>query len=184
MGLYFPNNSPDALVGYVDAGYLSDPQDSKSQTGYVFLQGPTTILWRNTKQSMTTTSSNHSEVIALYEACREAIWLCSIINSIRIRTGKTSLQHPTTIHEDNRACVDQIVKGYMKTDCTKHIDPKFFFTHEQNDKHIHVQWISSQDNYADLFTKPLPAGTHRKHVAAIGMRRLSTLVQDTNTNPN
>lgn len=175
MGLFFPNDNLDELTGYADAGYLSDPQDSKSQTGYVFLQGSTAISWRSTKQSLTTTSSNHAEVIALYEACREAIWLRNTINHILQHTGKALLTKPTKIYEDNKACIDQIITGHMKTDRTKHIDPKFFFTHEQSGKQINVEWIRSQDNCADLFTKPLPAGSHRQHLQSLGMCRLSTL---------
>ncbi|XP_070677881.1 secreted RxLR effector protein 161-like [Malus domestica] len=34
------------LVGYADAGYLSDPYKARSQTGYVFTVGNTTISWR------------------------------------------------------------------------------------------------------------------------------------------
>ncbi len=178
MGLFFPDDNPDELTGYADAGYLSDPQDAKSQTGYVFLQGRTAISWRSTKQTMTTTSSNHSEIIALYETCREAIWLRSIINHILQHTGKKLIEKPTIIYEDNKACIDQIVTGFLKTECTKHIDPKFFFTHEQSGKHIQIEWIKSQENCADLFTKPLPAGTHRKHAATIGLTRLSDLIKD------
>jgi hypothetical protein len=68
MGLYFPKDMKNILVDYIDAGYLSDPDDSKSQTGYVFLQGSTAISWKSSKQTLTCTSSNHAEVIALYEA--------------------------------------------------------------------------------------------------------------------
>jgi hypothetical protein len=31
------------FLGYTDAGYLSDPHNGISQTGFVFLQGGTTI---------------------------------------------------------------------------------------------------------------------------------------------
>lgn len=44
MGLYYPNTSPNKLIGYADARYLSAPDDSKSQMGYVFLQGGTAIM--------------------------------------------------------------------------------------------------------------------------------------------
>lgn len=43
MGLYYSNTSPNEMLGYANGGYLSDPNDSKSQTGYVFLQGGTAI---------------------------------------------------------------------------------------------------------------------------------------------
>jgi hypothetical protein len=31
------------MVGYVDAGYMSDPHNARSQTGFVFLCGGATI---------------------------------------------------------------------------------------------------------------------------------------------
>nr|GEU59594.1 retrotransposon protein, putative, Ty1-copia subclass [Tanacetum cinerariifolium] len=47
LGLYYSNNSKQGLVGYADAGYLSDPHKARSQTGYVLLNGGTTISWRS-----------------------------------------------------------------------------------------------------------------------------------------
>ena len=56
------------MVGYVDVGYMSDPHNAISQTGFVFLCGGTAISWRSAKQTLVATSTNHSEIIALYEA--------------------------------------------------------------------------------------------------------------------
>lgn len=39
MGLLFPNETNFILSSYANVGYLSDPDDAKSQIGYVFLQG-------------------------------------------------------------------------------------------------------------------------------------------------
>ena len=39
LGLFYPNGSNPYLVGYVDAGYLSDPHKGRSQTGYLFTYG-------------------------------------------------------------------------------------------------------------------------------------------------
>ncbi|RVW45253.1 Retrovirus-related Pol polyprotein from transposon TNT 1-94 [Vitis vinifera] len=53
--------------------------------------------------------------------------------------------------------------GYIKGDRTKHISPKFFYTHElQKSGEIDVQQIRSSDNLADLFTKSLPTSTFKK----------------------
>ncbi|KAL5562762.1 hypothetical protein UlMin_032509 [Ulmus minor] len=67
LGLFYPNESKKGLVGYVDAGHLSDPHKARSQTGYVFTCGGTAISWRSQKQTLVATSSNHAEVIALHE---------------------------------------------------------------------------------------------------------------------
>ncbi|KAK4394353.1 Copia protein [Sesamum angolense] len=76
MGLYFEwheNAKATNLVGYSDAGYLSDQHKAISQSGYVFMYGGTVISWRSTKQTLVATSSNHAELIALYEAGRECV---------------------------------------------------------------------------------------------------------------
>ncbi|KAK8505395.1 hypothetical protein V6N12_067362 [Hibiscus sabdariffa] len=56
-------------------GYLSDPHNARSQTGYVFTYGDTAISWHSMKQTITATSSNHAEILAIHEASRECVWL-------------------------------------------------------------------------------------------------------------
>ena len=73
MGLFYSNKSKEKLLGYADAGYLSDPHKARSQTGYVFNYNGTAISWRSVKQTMVATSSNHSEIIAIHEASCECI---------------------------------------------------------------------------------------------------------------
>ena len=85
-------------------------------------------------------------------------------------------ESPTVLYEDNAACIAQLKGGYIKGDRTKHISPKFFFTHElQKKEEIDVHQIRSSDNLADLFTKALPTTTFEKLVHKIGMRRLRDL---------
>ena len=49
MGLFYYNKSKEKLLGYADAGYLSDPHKARSQTGYVFNYNGTAISWRSVK---------------------------------------------------------------------------------------------------------------------------------------
>ena len=82
----------------------------------------------------------------------------------------------TPIFEDNTACIAQVRGGYIKGDRTKHISPKFFYTHElQQSRQIDVKQIRSTDNLADLFTKTLPTSTFEKLVYGIGMCQLCKL---------
>ena len=177
MGLFYQKNSKSKLVGYADAGYLSDPHKARSQTGYVFTYGDTAISWRSTKQSLTATSSNHAELIALYEAGRECVWLRSMIQNIQEECGLESIKgNPTMLYEDNAACIAQIKEGYIKGDKTKHISPKFFFTYDlQKDGVIDVRQVRSSDNLADLFTKSLPTRFFELLVRKIGLRRLKDM---------
>jgi hypothetical protein len=79
----------------------------------------------------------------------------SVIQYIREKCGLSSIKNSTTIlYEDNAACITHITGGYIKGDRTKHISPKFFFTHELHKSgEIDVKQIRSSDNLADLFTK-------------------------------
>ena len=65
MSLFYSNKSNFDLVDYADAEYLSNPHKLRSQTGYLFTCGGTAITWRSIKQTITTTSSNHAEILAI-----------------------------------------------------------------------------------------------------------------------
>ena len=94
------------MLGYADAGYLSDPHKSRSQTWYVFNYNDTAISWRSVKQTMVATSSNHSEILAIHEASRECIYLRSMIQHIRESRGLSSIKgDPTILFEDNVSCI-------------------------------------------------------------------------------
>jgi ribonuclease HI len=165
------------LIGYAYACFLLDPHISRSQTGYVFTYGGTAISWRSQKQTLVATSSNHAEIIALHEASRECVWLRSMTHHIRSTSGLPIREGPTTLYEDNSACITQMKEGYIKSDRTKHIPPRYFaYTQElEKNKEINIQYVQSCDNMADLFTKALPTVTFKKHVQSIGMRHLRDL---------
>ncbi|KAJ9566528.1 hypothetical protein OSB04_002494 [Centaurea solstitialis] len=156
-----------SLYGFADAGYLSDPHTGRSQTGYVFTMGGTAISWHSTKQTMTATSSNHAEILAIHEASRECVWLRNVIQHIRGSCGIiTDKEPPTVLYEDNAACIAQLKEGYIKGDRTKHILLNGDIINQQ---------VRSCENLADLFTKSLPNSTFQRLVHDIGMRRLKDL---------
>jgi hypothetical protein len=140
----------------------------------VFTYGGTIISWRSTKQTLTATSSNHAELIALYNAGWECVWLRSMIQHIQEECVLESVrENPTVIYEDNTTCIAQIKEGYIKGDRTKHISPKFFSTHDlQKNGLINVYQIRSSDNLEDLFIKSLPRNIFEQFSHNIGIRHL------------
>ena len=107
LGLFYLKES--TLKGYADSGYCYDPHKARSRTGYVFTCGNTAISWRSIKQTLTATSSNHFEIIALHEPSRECVWLRSVVHHIRNACGLPLITSiPTTIYEHNAACIEQI----------------------------------------------------------------------------
>jgi hypothetical protein len=120
LGLFYSRSQDPNLIGYTDPGYLSDPHSGRSQAGFVFLQGSTIISWKSSNQTLVSTSTNHSEIIALYEASRKCVWLHRMINHIIQSCGIGMVDTLTIIFEDNSACVAQKETGYIKSNMTKH----------------------------------------------------------------
>ncbi|KAJ1293734.1 hypothetical protein BS78_01G091700 [Paspalum vaginatum] len=150
LGLFYGRNKDSSLIGYTDADYLSDPHNARSQTGFVYLQGGTAISWKSSKQTLVATSTNHFEIIALYEASRECVWLRRMINHILQSCGMNSIESPTIIYEDNAACVVQMETGYIKSNITKHIAPKLFYPHDlQKNRKINILQTKSCDNLSN-----------------------------------
>jgi hypothetical protein len=54
------------IVGYLDSDYVGD--DRKSISGYVFTLAGGTILWKSSKQTVTTSSTIYAKFVACYKA--------------------------------------------------------------------------------------------------------------------
>nr|GFA21662.1 hypothetical protein [Tanacetum cinerariifolium] len=69
---------------YTDAGYLTDVDDLKSQTGYVFVLNGGVVDWKNAKQSIFATLSAKAEYIAAFDAFKEAVWVKKFISGLGV----------------------------------------------------------------------------------------------------
>ncbi|GKB37795.1 hypothetical protein Tco_0882737 [Tanacetum coccineum] len=58
---------------YCDAGFETDRDDTKSQTGYVFILNGGAVDWKSFKQSTTAMSATEAEYIVASEAAMEAV---------------------------------------------------------------------------------------------------------------
>jgi hypothetical protein len=59
--------------GYVDASFDTDPDDSKSQTGYIYVLNGGAVSWRSYKQSVIVGSTTKAEYMAASEASSEGV---------------------------------------------------------------------------------------------------------------
>ena len=65
MFLVYGGDKEHVVNGYLDASFDTDPDDSKSQTGYVFLLNGGAVNWCSSKQSIVAGSMCEAENIAL-----------------------------------------------------------------------------------------------------------------------
>ncbi|GJZ54014.1 putative retrotransposon protein [Tanacetum coccineum] len=71
-----PVNLTDCREKHLDSE--TDRDDTKSQTGYVFILNGGAMDWKSFKQSTTAMSVTESEYIAASEAAMEAVWIGNI----------------------------------------------------------------------------------------------------------
>lgn len=58
---------------------------------------------------------------------------------------------------------------------TKHLDIKLFFVRDHNNRSIGVEHINTNNNCADIFTKPLPIDKFKKFVKVLNSREGNSL---------
>jgi transposase InsO family protein len=138
------------LNGFSDANWAESRIDRKSNSGHLFMLNGGTVSWACRKQNCVALSSTEAEYIALSEASQEAVWLKGICSDFNINMSKAIV-----IQADNQSCIKM-------TDCekfsnrSKHIDTKYHFIKDlKNNNVISLKYVSSENNVADLLTKPL-----------------------------
>jgi hypothetical protein len=153
-----------AAEGYCDADWASQ-SDRHSISGYAFRIGCGAATWSSKKQGLVALSSTEAEYIAATHAGKEICWLRTFMREL----GNPS-DRPTTLHVDNQSTI-AICKDNKFHARTKHIDIRYHFICEAVESgQIHVQYIPTGDNIADIFTKPLARFKLKKFVYLLGLR--------------
>lgn len=150
---YERNEYKNILSGFIDSDWGGNEIDRRSTTGYIFkLFDNCSICWNTKRQASVAASSTEAEYMALFEAVREALWLKSLMTSIKF----DNIQ-PIIIFEDNNGCIS-IASNPASHKRSKHIDIKYHFSREQVEKNIiKLHYIPTGSQLADALTKPLPA---------------------------
>ena len=100
--------------------------------------------------------------MALAEGTKEVLYLRNICASMGI-----TVNTPTHIYCDNQGSIALADNNAERHDRSKHIDIRYHFVKEQTD--IRYQHIGSNDNLADILTKPL---TRVQHQSAIRLLQI------------
>ena len=77
MFLVYGGDKELVVNGYVDACFDTDPDDSKSQTGYIFILNGGAVSWCSSKKSVVAGSMCEAEYIADLEAANQGVHIQS-----------------------------------------------------------------------------------------------------------
>ncbi|GJW82703.1 hypothetical protein Tco_0155848 [Tanacetum coccineum] len=158
---------------YTDAGYLTDADDMKSQTGYVFVLNGGAVDWKSTKQSIFATSSTDAEYIAAFDASKEAVWIRKFISGLGV---VPTIEEPINMYCDNTGAI-AIAKDHGVTKGARHFRAKVHYLRETIEMgDVKIDKVDTDDNLADPFTKALAFPKHSELTEKIGMIPASSLM--------
>lgn len=161
--------------GYSDASFMTDHDDKRSQSGYVFLLNGGAVSWRSWKQSTTADSTTAAEVMAVAEASKEGVWMKKFLEELEVVPTSAG---PLELFCDNSASISQI-KEPRSHHKTKYMDRKYFVTRDfiKEDK-ISLLWIDTHGNTADPLTKALSQAKGEIHFEAMGLQNHGDWLED------
>ena len=105
------------LVGYTDSNFMSDQDDSKSVSGFIFTLNGGAICWKSSKQHTVADSAYEVEYIAASDTTKETVWLRKFIGELGVAP---SLKHPVPLYCDSTRAIAQ-AKEPRAHQRTKHI---------------------------------------------------------------
>nr|XP_027082202.1 uncharacterized protein LOC113704502 [Coffea arabica] len=156
-GLFYKNSEKLGLFGFTDSDYAGDSNDRKSTSGYVFVMGSAAISWCSKKQPIVTLSTTKAEYVATMVCACQVIWLRNIPDNLHFQQ-----EGATTIYCDNSSAI-KLSKCPVLYGRTNHIDVWFHFLRElARDGIIDFLYCKSEDQIADIMTKPLKLSTFQK----------------------
>jgi hypothetical protein len=151
VGCRFSSSPEDPfLVGYSDADMAGDPDDRKSTSGSIFFFGECPVSWQSQKQKSVSTSSCQAEYQAASIAACQGIWLGRLLGDL---LGTPPLVANLLV--DNMSAI-QLCKKPVFHDKSKHIE--VWYHHIRGcieDGTVTVEFVGSDDQLADIFTKAL-----------------------------
>eukprot|EP00253_Pinus_taeda_P013492 PITA_13492 len=169
FGIHYSAKAAPLLVGFTDSDWAGDPDDRKSTAGYVFTLGSGPITWACKKQAAISLSSAEAEYRGAVEASKEALWLHQILSELGFEQ-----QHPTTLWCDNQSAI-QLCKDPVQHQRSKHIELHMHFIRKLIHDHVlEVQYCSTDDQVADIFTKALTEANFTKLRYLLGVQEVVT----------
>jgi hypothetical protein len=156
-GLIYGGKGKQDLVGYVDSDFAGDVDSRKSTTGFVFMVNGGAVSWGSKKQQSVATSTVEAEYIAASHAIKEGVWLGGLLEELGVPVSGIELKM------DNMGCIANL-QNHVLSKYTKHISVCY---HQAREKvawgQISPVYVNTEDNVADIFTKPLASPAFLKH---------------------
>ena len=156
FSLWYPKGANFNLVGYSDSDWAGDCVERKSMSGGCQFLGRSLVSWSSKKQNCVSLSSTEAEYVAAASCCAELLWMRQTLKDYGVTCDKVPLLC------DNQSAI-KISLNPVQHSKTKHIDIRHHFIREHIKLgDIEVHFIHTEEQLADIFTKPLDEARFRE----------------------
>nr|XP_043625487.1 uncharacterized mitochondrial protein AtMg00810-like [Erigeron canadensis] len=163
LGLWYPRDSNFDLVGYSDSDYAGCMLDCKSTSGGYQLLGARLTSWSSKKQHTVSISTAEAEYVSAASCCAQMLWMKHQLVDYDLEYSKIPIMC------DNTSAI-AITHNPVQHSKTKHIDIRYhFIRHHVMKGDIELYFIPTDDQLADIFTKPLDETRFKLLVSKLGM---------------
>jgi hypothetical protein len=164
---------PQLIAGMTNSNFAACTDTHCSISSYSFTLGSGAVSWKLQQQDLVTLLTCKAEYVAASEAALEAVFLCNLL----VEIGHIQCK-PTLILADNKGTI-VLTSDQTNHTHTKHIDVRYCYIQECTaDCTIAFKYVRSQDNMADIFTKPLPCPLFSELHKRLGIRLPLPSVQE------
>ncbi|GJY79465.1 copia protein [Tanacetum coccineum] len=137
------------IIVYVDSDHVGDYIYRKSTSGVCTFMGCCLTSWFSKKQTTLAISTTEAEYVSAEKACQQALWMKQALVDYDIELDDIPILC------DNKGAID-LSKNPVLHSRTKHIEIRHHFLCDNVQKgNITIEKVNSEDNIADILTKPL-----------------------------
>jgi hypothetical protein len=156
FGLRHPKRLTFDLIGYSDVDYAGCKIDWKSTSRTYQFLGRSLVSWASKKQNSVALSTTEAEYIAAGHCCAQLLWMRQTLRDYSYMLSKVPLLC------DNESAV-RMADNPVEHSRIKHIDMWYHFLRDHQQKgDIKIAYVSTHNQLADIFTKPLDEKTFSK----------------------
>jgi hypothetical protein len=149
FGIWYPKGSTFDLTGYSDSDCARCKVDRKSTSGTCQFLGRSLVSWSSKKQTSVALSTADAEYVTAGQCCTQLLWMRQTLWDFGYNLSKVPLLC------DNESAI-RLADNPVEHSRTKHIDIRHHFLRDHQQKgDINVYHISTENQLADIFTKPL-----------------------------
>jgi hypothetical protein len=149
FGIWYPKGSTFDLIGYSDSDYAVCKVDRKSTSVTCQFLGRSLVSWSSKKQTSVALSTAEVEYVAVGKCCTQLLWMRQTLQDFGYNLSKVPLLC------DNESAI-RMADNPVEHSRTKHIDIRHHFLRDHQQKgDIEVYHINTENQLADIFTKPL-----------------------------